>query len=226
MHVAPVPGIVHRTKQVPIEPLAVKRVVLVGLLGQEAYVIVIARNIEQRLFECRGGSQVAIIHLPVAFGVETAVTAQIARVDNERNRYGQLARLLGEQPQRLGVAGVGVGDLDEAKVVRLRMSHETEVLRLAAVGPAPERRRGSMIARHGDPKQRTRIVAIQSVTAARIGGDHATTVADQHARHARFAVVPSAILVGIEIHASFNNGAIADGCVKDQNDQADDGGEK
>ncbi len=83
-----------------------------------------------------------------------------------------------------------------------------------------------MIARHGDPKQNTCLVAVQSVTAARIGGDHATAVADQHARQARFAIVPSAILVGVEIHASFDNGAIADACVKAQDDQADDGGEE
>ena len=76
-----------------------------------------------------------------ALDVVKGITAQIARVDNERNRYGQLARLLGELPQRLGVADVGVGDLDEAEVVRLRMSHETEVLGLAAVSPAPKRRR-------------------------------------------------------------------------------------
>ena len=36
------------------------------------------------------------------------------------------------------------------------------------------------------------------------------------------AVVAGAILVGVEIHAPFNYGAIADGYVKDQDEQADD----
>ena len=69
-------------------------------------------------------------------------------------------------------------------------------------------------------------VAVELIEAARVGGDHATTVADQHARHARFAIVQPSVLIGVEIHASFNGGAVADGCAINPNDQTDDGREK
>ena len=142
--------------------------------------------------ECRGGPQIAIVKLPGLWGVHRrGVHHQIARVDDERHGGGPCRQPLGELPQQVVAADMGVGDLDKTEIGRLGTSHQAKILDLPTVAPAPERRRGPMIARQRDPHQGAALARVQAVAAFGVGRRHADAVADQHARDARLTLHPT-----------------------------------